>query len=84
MSNLLLFITFSLFFGLLLTLQVYDYNHPSCTMENTTASASSGVVDTIVGLFVPACPACLSLAALLLPAGSTLGLVQFIADYGTW
>jgi len=79
-TNLFLLIITSLLFGLLLSLQIHNYKHTSCSITHKTVSASSGGIGALVAFLVPACPACLSVVALLLPAATAISLITFLVE----
>lgn len=82
-QNLLLLILFSLLFGLLMTMQIYNLKDKTCSIKHKTASASTGSIGAIIAFLVPACPACLSLATLIIPATLALPFVQFVTRFNT-
>lgn len=82
-QNLLLLILFSILFGLLLTMQIYNLKDKTCSIKHKTASASTGSIGAIIAFLVPACPACLSLASLIIPAALALPFVQFVTKFNT-
>ena len=68
--NLALIVLFSLLFGLLLTLQIDVFKKKTCSIGSKTAGASGGVFGTALAFIVPACPACVSIATIILPAAT--------------
>lgn len=81
--NLVLVLIFSILFALLLTLQIYNLKTKVCSIKNKTASASIGTFGTILAFLAPACPACLSIASLLIPAAFSLSIIQFLVKFNT-
>ncbi|MBI4019829.1 MAG: hypothetical protein HY367_00740 [Candidatus Aenigmarchaeota archaeon] len=70
--NFALYVLFSITFGLMLSLQVYNLREvKSCPIKR---SASAGGVATFMGFIISACPACISLASFFLPLGAALAL----------
>ena len=81
--NLLMVIIFSILFGLLLTLQIHNFNLKTCSLKSKSISASSGSIGAFLGILVPACPACISIATLILPAAVGIQFVQVIVKFNT-
>jgi len=72
--NFVLYVLFSLIFGILLSLQIFNfYETRSCGIKST----SSGLFGIVGGFIVTQCPACLSLASFILPLGATSFLVTY-------
>ncbi len=82
--NLTVFILFGILFGPLLALQIYNRKNATCSLEKRRIGASSGGVGALIAFFVPACPACLSIATFILPTASALSFTQFISKYGVY
>lgn len=81
--NFMLVILFSILFGLLLTLQIFNLKTKICSIKNKTVSASIGTFGTVLAFLAPACPACLSIVSLLIPAALSLSLIQFLVKFNT-
>lgn len=73
-----LYFIFSLLFGLLIALQIYNLKHPSiCTDCNTKKVSTSGYLGAFLGFFVGVCPACVGILGLILPLGTSLTLTYY-------
>lgn len=81
--NVFLLVIFSILFGLLLSLQVYNLKIKVCNIKNKTVSATAGGLGTFITFLVPACPACLSILSLLLPGAYALYITQFFIKFNT-
>ena len=76
--NLVVYIVFSILFGLMISLQVYTKREvKNCNMKN---SAGTGIIGTIATFFIAQCPSC----AVLLSAFLPLGAVAFIVTYNIY
>lgn len=62
-----LYIIYSLFFGLTLTFFIWRFRTKTCYPSEQVRSGLSGFAGAVLGFIIPSCPACLSLASLLLP-----------------
>jgi len=82
-TNLIIVFIFSILFGLLLTLQIYNFSLKTCSVKAKSASASSGGIGAFLGILVPACPACISIATFILPAAVGIQFVQTIVKFNT-
>ena len=78
--NLSLLIVASILFGLLFTLQLYHFDNKTCSIPNKSFSVFSGGIGGFLALLVPSCPACISLATLILPTSIGISIVKF----NTW
>ena len=76
--NIVLTIVFALSFGVLVALQVYNYCHKICSLKKSSASSGFGAA---LAFIVPACPACASLPALLLPATLATSAVGVLVKF---
>ena len=83
MQNLILVAVFSLNFGAFLSFQVYNFKLKTCPVNNKAAGVAGGSVASILGFFVPACPACISVATLLLPASLGISVAGFLQRYSS-
>ena len=81
--NLVLVFVFSLMFGLLVALQVYNFQDKTCPTGKKATSTTSGGLGTILAILVPACPACLSFVTFLVPAALALSVGSFFVKFGT-
>ncbi len=78
--NLVLYIIFSVLFGLVLSMQIYVMRQPkTCSISGRVGSAGSGAVGSFIAFITVACPACFSFISLFLPFGA----IAFIATYNT-
>lgn len=82
--NLALIVLFSLLFGVLLALQIDIFKSKTCGIGGKTASASGGVFGTALAFLVPACPACVSFAALILPAATAASFAQILIENSSY
>ena len=69
-----LYVAFSLLFGALISLQVYNLSSKYC---NTRAGRRTGTVGVVFGVLVGICPACIGLLGLVLPLGVSLTLTYY-------
>ena len=79
--NLFLLGVYSILFGALLSLQIYNFKSKECDIEQKVAGASTTGVSAVIASLVPACPACLSWVSLLLPASFGLTATIFMIKY---
>jgi len=76
--NSTLYLAFSLLFGLLVSLQIYNLKNPKlCKDCNTKKGASTGYFGAFFGFFVGICPACVGLIGLIFPLGISLTLTYY-------
>ena len=71
--NSILYITFSVLFGMLVSL--YLYTRDKCI--DCKKDVKTGVIGTILGFMLGICPACFSLIGFLLPLGGILFLTAY-------
>ena len=81
--NLVLYILFSIIFGIFIALQIFNLRQKTCTIGEKSTSVASGGVASILAILVPQCPACISIVTLLLPASSALALGGFFVKYNS-
>jgi hypothetical protein len=79
--NLILLIVFSLLFGMLLALQIYNLKIKTCSTNKKATSASSSGIGAFIAMVVPACPACISLATFFLPAATAISFGYFVVKF---
>ena len=73
-----LYVIFSLLFGALISLQIYNLSKPKlCKDCNTKAGKRTGIIGVVFGSLVGVCPACVGLLGLILPLGTSLTLTRF-------
>ena len=82
-QNLTLVIIFSIIFGAFLAFQIYNLKSKVCSIENKAASAAGGGLASLLGILVPACPACISIITLLLPASLGISIASIFIKYST-
>ncbi len=75
--NLFLFAVFAVLFGLTVSLQAYRWRQPKTCSAKTGKSIAVASPATFLGFLVAQCPACASLAALLLPVSAASFFVQY-------
>jgi type IV secretory pathway VirB6-like protein len=76
--NTSLYVVFSLLFGALISLQVYNLSKPKlCKDCNTNAGKRTGIIGVVFGSLVGICPACIGLLGLILPLGTSLTLTYY-------
>ena len=76
-DNIILYLSFSVLFGLLVSMQAHSISMPkACRLQ----SGSLGTAGTIAGFFVAQCPSCAVLLSLFLPFNAII----FIVTYNTW
>ena len=73
--NSVLYIIFSILFGMFVTLYLYSRN--SCIDCRRTTSTKPGIVGTLLGFIIGVCPACLSFIGFLIPLSASLFLTAF-------
>jgi len=71
-----LYVIFSLLFGALISLQIYNLDK-KCKECNTKAGKRTGFFGVVVGLLIGICPACIGLLGLILPLGTSLTLTYY-------
>ncbi len=81
--NLFLVIIFAISFSLLATLQIYNFKDKKCSIKKKSSSAATGGIGTILAIVVPACPACIGLFSLFLPAALSLSITSIFAKFST-
>lgn len=69
--NFMLYITFSILFGLVTSLIIYNWQHRTCSIKKSLGSGSLG---SLLAIFTSQCSACLSLGTLFLPAAAVTSL----------
>ncbi len=72
-----LYIVFSLLFGSLISLQVYNLDRKVCDNCNNKKGYGAGAVGVVFGTLVGICPACIGLLGLILPLGGSLWLTYY-------
>lgn len=72
-----LYVIFSLLFGSLMSLQVYNLNRKVCDNCNNKKGYGAGAVGVVFGTLVGICPACIGLIGLILPLGGSLWLTYY-------
>lgn len=72
--NTIFYITFSILFGVVISLSLYNWQHKTCSVKG---SVSSGGFASVLGIATSQCSACLSLASLFLPISAVGLLTQF-------
>ncbi|RMD66103.1 hypothetical protein D6817_04790 [Candidatus Pacearchaeota archaeon] len=76
--NSALYLIFSLLFGMLISLQIYNSsNIKLCKDCNTKKGLRTGIFGVVVGSLVGICPACVGLLGLVLPLGVSLSLTYY-------
>ena len=81
--NLALLVISSALFGVLVSLQIYNFRTKTCSIRSKAIGTSTGGAAAIMTLLVPSCPACLSLATIILPAAGAISAGQFLVKYNT-
>ena len=82
--NLILVAIFSLLFGVFLSFQVFNLKSKICDARKKVTSATGGGFAAILGVSVPACPACISIATLFLPASAGIVVTGFFSKYSSY
>ena len=76
--NSLLYIIFSLVFGLMISLQVFNLKHPKlCKDCDAKKGVRTGISGGVVGLLIGICPACIGLIGFVFPLGVSLTLTYY-------
>ena len=76
--NAILFVTFSILFGITFAYQIYLWKQPKvCAIGTKAKGAGAGSIGTLSTFLVAQCPACASLGALFLPISVTVTLTKF-------
>ena len=81
--NLILVIIFAMLFGIFLSFQIFNLRSKVCSVSSKTTSSLGGGFATLLSIAVPACPACLSIATLLLPASLGIAVAGFFLRYSS-
>lgn len=76
LDNLILYISFSVLFGILIMLQAAKLTNRTCRIK----SGGAGAVGTFGGFLIAQCPSCAILLSLFLP----FNVILFIVTYNTW
>lgn len=74
--NFILYLIFSILFGMVVSLNIYNWKNRTCNIKGSSGSASLG---SILAIFTSQCSACISLATLFLP----ISAVSLLAKYNT-
>jgi uncharacterized membrane protein YqaE (UPF0057 family) len=74
--NAVLYLAFSVLFGLVVSLSIYNWKNRTCSIKG---GVGSGGAASLLGIFTSQCSACLSLASLFLP----ITAVGALAVYNT-
>jgi hypothetical protein len=72
--NFVLYIIFSGLFGVVTSLNIYNWKHRTCDIKG---SAGTGGIGTILAIFTSQCSACFSLATVFLPTVAVGALVVY-------
>ncbi len=72
--NSILYISFSVMFGMLISL--YSYSKNKC-IDCKKGDINTGFVGSVLGFVLGICPACFSLIAVLLPLGGSIFLTKY-------
>ncbi len=76
--NLVMFVLFSMLFGITLAYQVYLWRQPKgCSVMQRAKAAGTGGIGTFGIFLVAQCPACASLGAYLLPLSIATTISEF-------
>lgn len=75
--NTSLYFIFSLLFGGLIGLQIYNSDRKICDSSNSKKGIRTGIFGGIFGFLVGICPACIGLLGLILPLGGSLWLTYY-------
>jgi len=65
--NFVLYLAFSALFGVVVSLNIYNWKHRTCSVKG---GIGSGSVGSILAIFTSQCSACVSLATLFLPVAA--------------
>ena len=79
--NSILYIIFSVLFGMFMTLYLYSRN--SCIDCKTSKVTKSGIAGTLLGFMIGVCPACFSFIGFLVPLSASLFLTAFAPIFMT-
>lgn len=71
-----LYVAFSLLFGSLISLQIYNVDK-KCKECSTKAGKRTGFFGVVVGSLIGICPACIGLLGLILPLGTSLTITRY-------
>ena len=72
--NFILYLVFSILFGLVVSINIYNLKNRTCSIKGSSGSASFG---SILAIFTSQCSACVSLATLFLPISAVGLLVKY-------
>ena len=84
LSILILVVVFSLLFGIFLSFQIFNLKSKVCDARQKVTSATGGGFAAMLGVLVPACPACVSIITLFLPASIGISVAGFFLQYSTY
>lgn len=72
--NFILYLVFSVLFGLVVSINIYNWKNKTCSIKGSTGSLGFG---SILAIFTSQCSACVSLATLFLPLSAISLLVKY-------
>ncbi len=76
-----LYIIFSVLFGMFITLYLYSRNR--CIDCKTSKATKSGIAGTLLGFMIGVCPACFSFIGFLFPLSASIFLTAFAPIFMT-
>jgi hypothetical protein len=79
--NSVLYIIFSVLFGMFITLYLYSRNR--CIVCKTSKATKSGIAGTLLGFMIGVCPACFSFIGFLVPLSASIFLTTFAPIFMT-
>ena len=79
--NSVLYIIFSVLFGVFITLYLYSRNR--CIDCKTSKATKSGITGTLLGFMIGVCPACFSFIGFLVPLSASIFLTTFAPKFMT-
>jgi len=79
--NSVLYIIFSVLFGMFITLYLYSRNR--CIDCKTSKATKSGIAGTLLGFMIGVCPACFSFIGFLVPLSASIFLTTFAPIFMT-
>jgi hypothetical protein len=79
--NSVLYIIFSVLFGMFMTLYLHSKNR--CIDCKTSKATKSGIAGTLLGFMIGVCPACFSFIGFLVPLGASIFLTTFAPIFMT-
>lgn len=79
LSGWILYFAYGVLFGLTISFSIFRWQQRVCPVSRRVGSGASGALGAFLGIILPQCPTCFSLAVVFLP----LSFVSFFATHVT-